>query len=140
MIKNIVIIDDSEFKRENILEYLTALLPDATVSEHEYANSGLLAVFNSKDAIWEKPEEWLVVTDMIMPICEGNQLERDGGKHVLSELDRLELRCPAIVVSSDATSLDNMRNIYENTIGCVKNDPVVYQASLYKEILANYLD
>ena len=142
MIKNIVIVDDTDFKRESIKNYMQEIFSDeAEVYEFDYINSALRFVaYEHKDAIKKNPNEWLIITDMVMPQLQDTRLLPNGGMIVLSELDRKDFKCPVIIASSMKLSLDDCRDEYEYVLGTVEESPMIYNLSRYEDLLKDYID
>ena len=136
MVKNIIIVDDSEFKRETIKEYMSGILPKATISEYTCTHDGFEAVRKVKSEIISHPNEWLVISDMVMPYWKGGHLSKDGGVSMLTNMDLLDLTCPAIISSFEKVDDDEMRAVYENYIGSVIEKPTVYCKPFYEALLA----
>ena len=141
MIKKIYIIDDSEFKRENIREYLTELYPNAEFVELTFVNEGLLRICRTDKAnIINNPSEHLVVIDMVMPRFYCGMPEADAGYSVLAEMNRCKLSCPALIASSESVDDNRASDYYENYLGSVKEKGSVFCLPFYEELLKDYLD
>lgn len=140
MIKYVAILDDTDSKRETIKGYIDRLLPEAEVYEFSFINEGLcfLAWEREKDIV-NNPNEWLVVTDMVMPRFRDSRLLPDGGMQVLSELERKGFECPVIVASSMELDLEECQSRYEYVIGVVEESLLVYNLPKYEEILRDFI-
>lgn len=141
MIKNLVIIDDTDYKRENIKGYMSKLLKSIRVYEFSFINEALrfLCIKNFEE-IKNKPNEWLIVTDMVMPRYSDSRLIKDGGMEVLAELERRGFECPVIVASSGDLDTEACKKEYKNVIGVVKESSSVYNLEKYRSILRKYLE
>ena len=136
MYKNIVIIDDSDYKVEGIKGYLKKLYPDATFHSFGCVNASLRFIaWNNYDEIQENPNEWLMVIDMVMPRMYDTFPEREAGYSVLAEMQRRRMTCNAIVVSSETIDLDKAKKAYKHFLGSVKYDCSVYNLEDYKKLL-----
>lgn len=141
MINNIVIIDDTDYKRRTIVGYMTKIFPKADIYECSYINEALRFLCRDKrNDILGNPDKWLIITDMVMPRMLDTRLIADGGMDVLSELERNSFECPVIVASSMEIDLDECRSHYENVVGVVEESISVYNAEKYRKLLVNYTD
>lgn len=137
-IEQIVIIDDSEYKRNDIHSYMRKLYPSAKIKELSAVNPALYYVcvnLAESDADMKKV---LVITDMVMPLMHGfpfDDLEREAGFNILCELDRKNLECPVIVESSEDVDIKKAKELYKNTLGFVKESPRFYNLSKYEQLL-----
>ena len=140
MVKHIIIIDDSEFKRDSIRSYMEKIFPDADIAEFAALNPGLRAIcMECRDRIKERPDEYLIITDMVMPVYEREMPERNAGFSVLAELSRCGMSCPAIIVSSDEADMDRAVKYYGHTLGAVKHDISVWQLDEYRRVLKDLM-
>lgn len=139
MIKNVVIIDDSNYKVETITGYIQKIIPDCTICAFEFINSALLYLHNNKDNIISNPKEWLIISDMVMPRYRRGYMEQYGGRQVLRELQRLKFKCPVILQSSDALDYEQYKKDYSKLIGTVKESAVVYNLSTYENLIKEFL-
>lgn len=141
MIKNIVIIDDNDYKRLGVREYLESIFPDANFIECGFINEGLRCIaLENYGEIKKNPSEWLVVSDMMMPRREDSMICQDGGFDVLAEMSRRHIKCPVIIVSSEKIDVDKAANLYDNFLGFVKYNMCVYNLSDYENLLTEYMD
>lgn len=136
MIKNVVIVDDSQYKQDKIKEYIKKLLPDSNIRVFSCINDGLCFICREqRQEILANPDDWLVITDMVMPRREGEPMNRFGGFIILSEMRRIGMSCPAIVASSMSMSLSDCQVNYRNTVGVVRESSTVYTYGDYQAIL-----
>lgn len=138
-IENIVIIDDSDYKRDAVARYMQHIIPDAEIHQFDCVAPAMkyLAVDRCKD-IEQNGDSWLVITDMYMPIRRGGSIERTAGKRVLRELHRLEFACPVIAESSDPLDNEELEHYYRGFIGSVLEDSSVCNEYKYEELLEDY--
>lgn len=137
MIRNIIVVDDSDMKRSSICGYMRTLFPDAIITEYDcVAPFAKDLHFVYEDDMRSDPDSWLIVSDMYMPLRHGEAVDPNGGRLLISEIARLDLQCPVIVASSEEIyDMD-----YEiNYLGSVVEDVTVYTLSSYKELLMGYL-
>lgn len=133
---NIIIIDDSEYKMENICEYMKAIYPDAEIWKACCTREGLVLIARElRNEINENPEEFLIVTDMVMPFYKDEEWDRNAGYDILMECKRLRFKCPIIIASSEEVDDERMKKEYPFYIGSVKEDASVWCLPLYQELL-----
>lgn len=139
--KHVVIIDDSIHKRDSIREYMQKIFPDdCCIHEYRCINEGLRYIaYKHREEIKNNPNDWLIITDMVMPLYSHEMLEKDGGLHILREMKRVGFKCPVIVESSDEVDITRCREIYSNVLGTVKESIIMYNLSKYKELLKKYI-
>lgn len=143
MIKNVVIIDDNNFKSQTIQEYLADLLDEPVFYTRNCIAGGLFVLKDKRTDIQENPEEWLIVTDMQMPFRNDDpQIERYGGLTVIHEIARLKLNCPVIITSSEQIDekVDaEARSSSAYYLGFIKENPIVYNKHKYETLLENLI-
>lgn len=146
MIKNIVIIDDTKSKADEISLCIKEILGNVNVIIKNCHNMGLYEIiYRHGKEVEENPEEWLVITDMVMPYLSGETPEADAGYGVLTELERKGFECPVMVATAcDTTEFrnveDNAKKLYKHYIGTLRYDPCVYMMPQLKELLDLYID
>lgn len=133
-IKEILIIDDCDSKRDNIKRYMRNIFPNAAIYEGKCVHDGLYTVHNNRMQIFKNPEEYLIILDMMMPFYKNERIETDGGAQIIREMQRLKLQCPVIIASSETTTTDNIA--YKNCLGIVKEDSSIHSQPYYEELLA----
>jgi CheY-like chemotaxis protein len=93
----ILLVEDDEYKRDQITEHLHSLRPDAFLVQARSAQSAVRALLN-------QPFD-LVVLDMSLPTFDvtleeyGGRPQPLGGKEVLIEMERRDRQIPVIVVT-----------------------------------------
>lgn len=142
MIRNIILVDDSDFKREDIKNDLLGIFPDTAIYEFCCVGDALLFMcIDNRDAIKDKPDEWLVVTDMCMPFREGDEILKDGGEEILREMNRCRFKVPAVVASQDRipeSRINELQDAYPGMIGAVEHDTSVFNRPFYEKLLSGY--
>lgn len=139
-IKNVVIFDDTDYKRENIIGYIRNLIPEADIFDFNTVNKGLLFLNKQKrQDIINNPGEWLIITDMYMPYLEGGEIHRDAGKSVLQELKRLNFECPAIAQSSEPLDKERLFKLYNNLVGTILEEYNTYNEYKYEALLEDFV-
>lgn len=139
-IKNVVIFDDTNYKRENIIGYIRNLIPEADIFDFDTVNKGLLFLNKQKrQDIIDNPGEWLIVTDMYMPYLEGGEIHRGAGERVLQELRRLNFECPAIAQSSEPLDKEKLQGLYKYLIGTVLEEYSTYNEYKYEALLEDFV-
>lgn len=142
-IRNIVIIDDSNYKCKIISDYMKDIIPDAKQFMFKYMNKGLLFLYdNARRDILNDPNNWLIITDMYIPPYEDHVIIRDAGCRILREMQRLRFKCPVIVQSSEpfeSLSSTEIKNLYNNYLGSVLEDASVHNGFMYEKLLKDYI-
>jgi len=108
-----LVIDDDECKVDNLRRYFTS--EDAFYLFKSY-NPGMREIVkngNNYD---------LLILDMNFPLFDGEELEKETGLLVLSEIKRRRISIPTVVYSSDIIDVSD----YDNVIGYIKYDPSLY--------------
>ena len=94
---NILIIDDDEYKRGQIMNLLVEAIPDAYVEEARSLQSGLKAIMEGGHN--------LVVLDMTMPTFDitaeedGGRPQAFAGRELLKHMKRRRIEVPSVVVT-----------------------------------------
>ena len=116
--KFIFVVDDNDYKRNSIVASLKRLYPEAHVLDFRYANEFLRDIRDQeKRDVPKDSQEYLVITDMMMPFLQGGDIKSDAGYHVLKRLDYWEYTWPVIVVSSEDIDEDMARRCYKHYVG-----------------------
>lgn len=133
---NIIIIDDNEYKRDTIEGYMKKIFKESNIKKFNCITNGLMYCTRKiKDDILKSPNEWLIITDMVMPMYDNEKLLENGGYFVLRELDRVGFKCPAIVASSMEVDTEDCRDIYEYVLGTVIESSTIYTLPSYEELI-----
>ncbi len=111
--KKVFIVDDNPGKLADLSKSARILFPEVEIEEFEYANPMLCAVAKSRDAIIANPDQYLAIVDMQLPPYAGGRINLDGGYNILAEMERLGLRCPAVVASSESIDEHRAVDTYE---------------------------
>lgn len=137
--EQIFIVDDNPGKLADLSKSAKQLFPQAEVEEFTYANGLLCAVLDARDAIKADPEEYLMIVDMQLPPYTGGRINPEGGFEILAELQRLDLRCPIVVASSESIDEHRAVETYEFYQGFVRYRVYVTPTAALREVLAEYL-
>lgn len=123
--------DDSPYKINDMEFAIESLYHGAEIHTFSTANEGLgYLMVTALEEIKSAPEEWLVLTDMQMPIMDGTGIDKKAGRHVLNEMHRRMLihehvNIPAVVVSGDKQDEEWLKGLYEGCLGCIHYSPFV---------------
>ena len=136
-ILNVVIADDTNHKMELIIEAVRKCLPQAKLLTYDCCKEAAYCLCRAHcKEILEHPEQWLVITDMQMPLYSGeSEINPTAGRHVLAEMSIAGLECPALIASSEAVDNSAMSEIYAHYIGSLQ---VMYRCDI-KEPLRKLL-
>lgn len=133
--KKIIIVDDSEYKRRDIINYMCSIFgKEVDFLECGYRNIAIQEMMKMEDDIKNNPSEYLLILDMCFPNMEDSFPERDEGLHFLFYLKHRKINISTIVCSSEDTFFNEVIE-YPNVLGTVKYDSSVYQKSLFEELL-----
>lgn len=136
----ILIVDDNECKREALKESLERLFPEAEVAEFECQMDFLCTIrYDHWREINDKPERWLLVIDMQMPFRKSEMIDVNGGFSALRWLCQVDVRCPAIIASSEPIDEEWAREAYGYFKGFVQYQPFVSPIGVLRELLSEYL-
>lgn len=142
MVKNVIVADDRSEKRKRILEYMQQLFPEAELLSASCADEFRTLVCRQHlQDVQDKPEEWLAVIDMQMPHRRGfgSAIDSECGYCVLEEMQRANLECPAIVVSSEVIDDVRAAERYSKYKGSVEFSMWRDLTEDFQEILTEYL-
>ena len=115
---NIVILDDSEYKRRHIKQYMDMVVDEAKYKEFAAFHPTLKYLMNHKD------EVDLFMLDWNFPVFQGEMPKDQLGKDFLRTMKRQKIFIPTIICSSDNIILPGD---YEDiVIDNVKFDSSVY--------------
>jgi len=142
MFKNIVIVDDSYYKRKAILEASRGLCPDAKIDAFRYGNEFLSFVCREHlEEIKDSPNDWLLLLDMQLPMSMHNRIEIDGGCQILDNLSTCQLESPVVVISSEGVDDNQAKETYEHFVGSIITRPYAYRIyEMMKGMLRDYID
>lgn len=138
--KYIFVADDRESKRDNIIDTLREIFPEAVIVPSDCLNElfqSLQVTF--ADKVREHPSECLVVTDMMMPTLHGSSINPECGYRVLLRLKSCEFACPAIVVSSESIDEARAESLYDHYVGFVHYHSWSDQELVYRKVLKDYI-
>lgn len=138
IIIEVFIVDDYDFKREEIKNYINDICPNSNILEFETRNSFLRFLHENSS----KYNSALLILDWCFPIMDDMPPEVGMGQEVLEEIDRLKkfgrvnTDINIILCSSDEIDeYDSLKNEYDNLIGFVKYDSSVYLKNIFKDLI-----
>lgn len=138
--KRILIVDDNATKLENLAQSAERLFPEAKVETHDCQTTFLRAIRNEYwEEVLRKPEEYLLIIDMQMPMFWHGPIDVEGGYDTLVWLSQSGVQCPAIIASSEVIDEDRAKESYDNYRGFVHYSAWCSPTSAMKEVLAEYL-
>lgn len=133
---NVLVIEDDEEKRRQLVTHLLAVFPGDTIGEERSLRSALESV---KKRRWD-----LVLLDMSMPTFDvdadedGGRPQVYGGRDILRQMRRLRIEIPVIVVTQfdvfgegqDALTLDQLE------VHLRKENPRSYKGAVYYSVVS----
>lgn len=134
--KHVFVVDDNPNKLEDLENSVTELFPEAEISAFECMldfEHAICHTFASK--ISQSPGEYLMVLDMQMPFKRDGRINADAGFELLNILFRHDLKCPAIIASSEEIDEETAEKIYEHYKGFVRYDSSHDMTSAIAEVL-----
>lgn len=137
--KHIFVVVDNPGKLADLTKSAKQLFPQVEFEEFKYSNGILGAIFDAKDRILQEPEEYLMIIDMQVPPFTGGRIEADGGLGVLMELQRLEMKCPAIIASSEPIDEEKARGVYAAYKGFVRYRVWMDSKDAMRDVLKEYI-
>ena len=125
----ILVIEDTDYKFEEIKGYLTSL-EETDITRMKSRNGGLIELRDSFRKIDKTPYD-LLILDMVIPLYEDDsrKLLNDGGKSILSEIERCGWPIPVCICSSD--SYDSEKEKLCEEYGVLKY--IEYNSSVWLE-------
>lgn len=126
-----LIMDDSEYKRNRIFDYIKSVDNEAEILTFTYRNSLLIFLKEFRD---ECPEDFMLFLDWNFPIYEDSSPKQGEGAVILAHLERWELRIPTVIVSSDDVELNEE---YSFVLGFIKDNSSVYQLPEYEKYIGS---
>lgn len=94
---NILIVEDDENKRNQLISFFTTNYPDTVISTAKSFQSGLKEIVKNKHN--------LIILDMTMPTFDigvsedGGRPQAYAGREILRQMQRRDIRTPVIVVT-----------------------------------------
>jgi len=119
----IIVIEDSDYKFDNIKEILNNLSYDDITREKSYCSGlrNIVASGNKYDVL---------ILDMQFPIDDRDkEIDAEAGLAVLQELKRTKTKLPVIMCSSRKLNI-------EGVVACIHYDSSVYMEPMFKEAIA----
>lgn len=134
------IIDDNDIKRKCIEDNITQVFPEADTMNFSVVSDFVryMERYGIK-AVSESPNDYIILTDMIMPLDHYKPVNENAGYVLLTQMDALGVKCPVIVVSSDSINADRAKECYSYYAGFVlyyRNEIKSYK---YTDVINKYL-
>ena len=139
MIRNIVIIDDSETKAECVRGVLESIIDIHICGQRSTVNTGIAMLVDLQDDVVTNPNEWLVVVDMQMPMYHGAPVSTEAGFRLLREMTCMALTCPAVIVSSKAVDNAKALKFYSSYRGSIMFHPLTMTSTDFKNLINDCL-
>lgn len=132
----IIIIDDSDFKREDIKNYIKDINPQAEIHEFKSYGGAMYGMRNNAklyNILTEQPENCIIFLDMMFPAYDNGMIERDMGLQTLSELNRIDMKIDTFLISSDdIDEFDKITKDFTFVKGHIKVNLVYYMKDNFK--------
>jgi len=127
----IVIVEDDENKRKQLVKCIQGLLPKSEIVERQSYQSGL------KEIVLSSPD--IVILDMSMPTYDVTPKDKGGrtrayaGRDILDEIVRRGLEVPIIVVTQYETfgEPDDQKSLEQLKTELQQNYPNIYRGAVY---------
>lgn len=137
--KLIIIVDDRKEKQEAIRDLILSIYPDTPLLKFDSVAPAMECVRSTYiDKINENPLDYLIISDMQMPMASGGQVLTDGGIKFLKRLQNIGCNCPVIVVSSEPVNEVACKEAYSEYAGQVLHSFYRTSTSDYKVLLDAY--
>lgn len=128
-----IIVDDSEYKRERIKDYIMSVDSDIEIIEFTcYIDAARFIASTREDK--EKAKEYMLFLDWMFPLRKDSRIE-DNGRMMLEEINRLRLPLKTVIVSSDKVTVDDE---YPFLMGSIIDDVSVYQKKMYADFINKF--
>lgn len=126
-----LILDDMEYKRDRIKEYVSSIDTEATFEEFSCTRdfmSFLRDFVRNKD----KMKDYLLFLDWNFPFYAHEHIEVAEGEHILVTLELRHFEMKVIIVSSEEVEYNTE---YPYVLGTIKDDCSVWQKPEYEKYL-----
>lgn len=137
MAKQIIIVDDADYKRNRIKEYVKSIVEDVTFIEFDCAREFLVWLkpyfFGNNELKEELLNNAMLFLDWNFPFYKNDRVEIGEGRSILFNLDRRDFPLKTVVVSSE--NVEESERDYPFVLGFIKDDMIVYQKDEYEELL-----
>lgn len=128
---NILVIEDDENKREQIIEFVASICPGVGIATARSLQGGIRSLLNSKVE--------LIILDMTMPTFDigpdedGGRPQAYAGREILRRMERLGILVPVVVVTQfDRFSDDKDAMTLEELDGQLRHEhSKIYQGVVY---------
>lgn len=126
-----LILDDCDYKRNRIKEYVSSINKDATFEEFECTRDFMVFI---KEFIRNKNkmQEYLLFLDWNFPFYAHEHIERAEGEHILTTLEIRKFEMKVVIVSSDKVEYDGE---YPYVLGAIEDNSSVWQKPEYEKYL-----
>ena len=128
-----IIVDDSEYKRTRIKDYIISIDADIEIIEFECYIDAARFIASTRENK-EKAKEYMLFLDWMFPLRKDSSIE-ENGRMMLEEINRLRLPLKTIIVSSDKV---NIADEYPFLIGSIIDDVSVYQKKQYADFINKF--
>ena len=130
--KKAIILDDLDFKRNRIKEYLNHIYNDIPIKELECSRDMMVEIRSNRDDI-SVFEDTILFLDWNFPFYKGEMVNPNEGNHILFYISRYKLPLKVIIVSSDEVIYD--KEEYPFVLGTIKDESCVWQLDEYEKLL-----
>lgn len=128
-----IIVDDSEYKRERIKDYIMSVDSDIEIVEFTCYIDAVRFIASTREDK-EKAKEYMLFLDWMFPLRKDSRIE-DNGRMMLEEINRLRLPLKTVIVSSDKVTVDDK---YPFLMGSIIDDVSVYQKKIYADFINKF--
>ena len=132
-----LILDDSDYKRKHIKDYVKRIQNDAEFEEFCCTRDFLdfLKTFYESGKK-ENLKNYLLFLDWNFPFYKGESINIAEGEHVLITLKLRHLSLATVIVSSEQVDIDYEE--YPMVLGSIEDNNFIWQEPEYVEILQKY--
>lgn len=123
----ILIVDDSEYKTNDIKNYLKKM--NVEITNVTCGRDALLELINRQN------HYDYVILDMQFPFFEHEVIERDMGIHVLSEIERKDIDTKVIMCSSNENLEKDCEKYNRKIIGYIHYDSSIYLKDNFEDLI-----
>lgn len=134
------IIDDNDIKRKYIENNIMQVFPETDTMNFSVVSDFIryMERYGIK-AVSENPSDYLILTDMVMPLDHYKPVNENAGYVLLTQMNALSVKCPVIVVSSDSINADRAKECYPYYAGFVLYYRNEIKPHRYADVIDKYL-
>lgn len=132
MIKKVLIIDDSDLKRDRIENYIREINSAFEINKFSFGRE-LQWFLKNYYKNQSELQDTILFLDWNFPYYQNDWLEQGAGKHILFIIKHYELPIQVVIVSSDDVDID--KEEYPFVLGTIKDNSSIYQQPLYEKVL-----